>query len=52
MTLKADIPLTEAELDLVTRLVREHIARTPSKTVRATLRNVLAKLDHAQLLES
>ena len=47
----AEIPLTADELDAVTRLVRDHIARTPNKTLRTLLRDVLQKLDHAALLE-
>jgi hypothetical protein len=47
----ADIPLTEAELDAVTRLVRDHIARLPNLPLRTLLRGVLQKLDHASLLD-
>lgn len=52
--LKATIPLTERELDAVTRLVREQLRRIGTTTreagpQRVLLRKILEKLDHASL---
>lgn len=45
--LMATIPLTETEIDTLSRIVRERIDTTGNKNTRATLRRVLEKLDHA-----
>ncbi len=49
--LKATIPLLERELDALTFLVREQLARMPTRRgpMRSTLTKLLEKLDHANL---